>query len=104
MTTPNIYWLTFRLENDYTYQARLERLTNTIERLASGYRSWWEPTSFVVFANVGQIDRVAQAIKAAINPNTDLVLLGMPNYKDARLIGRSLDPSIFLLMPFTKKV
>jgi hypothetical protein len=96
-----VYWLTFRLEYDATYDQRLKKLNDAIDRIAP---QWWvEPTSFLLFECGENIDGVAQAAKAAINPRTDMVLIGMSEFKTARVIGNVTQTALFDLMPFTKK-
>jgi hypothetical protein len=96
------YWLTFRLADDATYSTRLDKLTKAVQDVTAG--TWWvEPTSFLLFQSASDIDAVAAIVKAAINPAKDIVLIGMPDYKSARIIGASTDPDLFKLMPFTKK-
>jgi hypothetical protein len=96
------YWLTFRIAEDPDYAKRYERFVNAIEKITL---KWWvEPTSFLLFESEHNIAQVAEAAKAAFNPRTDMALIGMPDFKSARLIGASTDHDIFDLMPFTKKV
>lgn len=96
------YWLSFRLESDNTYSERYDALVEAV-RLQSS--KWWlETSSFFVFESANGIDSVASKVKAAINPSKNIILLGMPDYKAARLIGASTDEDILSLMPFIKKV
>lgn len=95
------YWLTFRLAADASYDRRYEALVETVRNQT---KKWWlETSSFFLFESDGDIDAVAKSVKAAINPSTDIVLIGMPDYKSARIIGASTDKDLFELMPFTKK-
>jgi len=95
------YWLSFRLENNRTYSDRYESLTESVRTAA---RKWWtEPSSFLVFECEFDIDTLADRFKRSINPTTDILLLGMPDFKSARIIGAYRDPDIFELMPFAKK-
>jgi hypothetical protein len=96
-----VYWLTFRLEMNATYSNRHQALMDAVERISTGW--WTEPTSFLVFESDQSIDGVAGTAKSAINPAIDLVLIGMPDYKSARVIGTVTDPDLFKLVPFTKK-
>jgi hypothetical protein len=99
---PNTYWLTFRIHDDASYEQRRDRLYEAIRTIAS---KWWvEPTSFIAFASTQSADAIAARIKSAFNPKTDLALLGMSDYKAARLIGNSEDSDIFDLTPFLKRV
>jgi hypothetical protein len=96
-----IYWLTFRLQEDADYDDRYQALVDAIQRITT--RWWVEPSSFMLFESSRDIDGVAASVKAAIAESKDLVLIGMPDYKTARLIGKSDDDDIFKLMPFTKR-
>jgi hypothetical protein len=96
------YWLTFRIHEDATYEQRRDRLYAAINDIAA---PWWvEPTSFIAFASETSADMIAAKVKAAFNPVTDIALLGMTDFKTARLIGNSKDPDIYALIPFLKKV
>lgn len=96
-----VYWLTFRLEENASYSHRLSALEEAIKSLAT---KWWlEPTSFYVFESASDMDAVARTVKGEIDPSVDLVLIGMPYVKSARLIGASHDGDIFELIDFAKK-
>lgn len=95
-----VFWLTFRIEHNATYGQRYETLLETIQMNSSSV--WDESTSFYVFDANATIDGMASSIKASIDPKTDMALLGMPYFKDARLIGDSVDKKIYGLMDFLK--
>lgn len=95
------YWLSFRLNDDSTYDERYGSLIETIREQAI---SWWvDTTAFIVFDSQLKIDGIAGSISKVINNSTDLVILGMPDYKSARLIGETEDEDIFKLISFIKK-
>ena len=95
------YWLTFRIHENSGYSSRYDALMDSLRSHAT---SWWlESTSFVLFSTANNIDQVASSVKAALDPSIDLALIGMPDFKSARVIGASTDPDLFKLMPFTKK-
>lgn len=97
----SVYWITFRLEQNTTYDDRYKALIDTVDKMKS---MWWgETSSFILFEAEKTIDEVAAAIKKAINASTDIVLIGMSDYKSARVIGPIKDQDLFKLMPFTKK-
>lgn len=96
-----VYWLTFRLETDATYNDRYDKLIEAVDILST--RWWVEPSSFLLFESGNKIDEIARAVKTAITPSKDLVLIGMPEIKSARVIGKVTDQTLFDLMPFTKK-
>lgn len=96
----NTYWLSFRLNDDAAYGRRYDELIDTVRQRAS---KWWlESSSFIVFASGDGIDSLAASLKTAIDASKDLIVLGMPEFKSARLIGASNDPDIYDLMPFIK--
>ncbi len=95
-----VYWLTFRLKEDATYSDRYDAL---IEQVKGIQHMWWvDASSFILFEATSSIDDIAKFIKGAIDPAKDLVLVGMPDFKDARVIGALKDQDLFTLMPFTK--
>jgi hypothetical protein len=94
------FWLSFRLADDASYDRRYDELIDAVRQRAS---KWWlESSSFIVFASAHGIDSIAAAIKAAVNERTDVVIIGMPDFKSARLIGGN-DNDIFDLMPFIQR-
>lgn len=96
------FWISFRIADTNTYNDRYEALIETIRSVAS---KWWlEPSSFIVFSSSQKIDNIAASLKEAIDPEIDLAILGMPDYKSVRLVGLTEDPDIFKLIPFAKKV
>ena len=96
------YWITFRLAENATYTRRYDELVNAVRLLST---KWWvDATSFIVFASNETIDSVAETVQNAINLKTDIAVVGMPDYKSARLIGETDDEDIFALIPFIKKV
>lgn len=96
------YWISFRLDDNATYADRYQELVETIKQL-SGARWWVETSAFAVFQSERPIDEVARILKSTIDASRDILLLGMPDYKDGRLIGESADADIFNFIPFIKK-
>lgn len=95
------YWLSFRIADDATYEDRYNALVASVNTAST---KWWvETTAFLVFSSEMSIDDLSARIKRTINPAKDIVLIGMPDFKSARIIGAYQDPDIFELMPFTKK-
>lgn len=96
------HWLTFRLEDNATYSDRYDALIETIRERSS---KWWlETSAFLLFDTGYTIDQIATDVKGVIDPNRDIILIGMPEFKSARLIGNSQDRDLFDLVPFVKKV
>jgi hypothetical protein len=97
------YWITFRIEADSNYEARYDALHKAIDKACSAW--WLEPTSFYLIQSDLKIDQLAATIKAAINPRVDMALIGMPDYKSARVVGKVeyLD-SLKALLPFVNVV
>jgi len=99
----NVYWVTFRIAEKRNYEGRYEDLLNTLKALSGGM--WWvEPTSFALFASDHDIDTIAEEVKSSFDPEMDLALIGMPDFKTARAVGAIKDKDLFQFMPFTKKV
>lgn len=97
-----VYWLTFRIHQDAGATTRRDKLEGLI---GSSTPKWWrEPTSFILFESERDIDSLARSIKAQIDPKVDLVLIGMPFVKAARIIGRNDDPDIHAMIPFVTEV
>lgn len=95
------YWLSFRIGDDDSYAKRYDDLVEAI-RLITNQHWWLETTSFIVFESDHSIDDLVSTVKGLIDEEIDLVLIGMPNFKSARLIGSSSDDTIKKLMPFLK--
>jgi len=51
--------------------------------------------AFLLFESSHDIDQIAAAVTAAFNPRTDMALVGMPEFKSARLIGASTRHTAF---------
>ena len=56
------------------------------------------------FESGNGIDNIAAAVGSAMDADVDLVLIGMTDFKSARMIGDTQDNDIFGLIPFVKKV
>jgi hypothetical protein len=97
-----VYWMTFRIEADDRYDERYNALIEAIRKIVT---KWWvEPTSFLLFESELSIDGVAQIAKSEIDVTCDLCLIGMPQIKAARVVGKVADQDLFKLIDFTKKV
>jgi len=97
------FWLSFELKSDATYSDRYGTLIEALKKHVSG-KWWFETTSFYVFSSGSSADTIAAAIKSAIEPKTDRVILGMTDFKTARAIGlfNKFD-DLQSLIPFIKK-
>jgi hypothetical protein len=100
MSQMKTYWLSFRIADDATYDTRYERLLEAIHTPAS--KCWLETTAFIIFSSSHDIDALAARVKGAINATKDIAVIGMPDFKSARILGASQDDDIFALMPFIK--
>lgn len=86
----DVFWITFRLHSDSTYDDRYEALVNAVH--AHAVEGWWsEPTSFWMVGSNSSRAQVAASIKAAIAPSKDLALIGSMKYTGATLIGKASD-------------
>lgn len=97
-----VYWISFRLEDDATYSERRDALYDVVSRRV---KQWWvDTTSFIVADIETSIDSLASEFKKVATSKGDLVLIGMPGFKDGRITGGSFDQYILQLVPFIKKV
>lgn len=95
----NLYWVTFRIAEVGNDDARRAAMLDAVKETTAG--KWWtEPTSFVLFESSLSIDQLATVLKGAIDLDRDIVLIGMPHFKDARVIGNVEDADLFELLPF----
>lgn len=99
----DLYWMTFRLEDDGTWQRRYDALKSTISDCTTGSKWWVEPTSFILFRSEAKIDELAALVAEAIDTETDVALLAMTDYKSARVIGSVQDSDLFSLWPDAKR-
>lgn len=97
-----VYWLSFRLAEEGDYDLRYKGLYAAIESRSTKW--WFETSSFILFESAESIGTLSTAVKAAIDPSKDLVVLGMTEIKDMRVIGVYEDRDIESLVPFMKKV
>src|SRR5690349_14436287 len=99
------YWVTFRIHDQTiggrTYEKRYSDFVDAVRNQAT---MWWtKPTSFICFASNNDIDAICSSIKGQLAPAYDLFLIGMPDYKSARIWGANDDDDIYKLIPFLKK-
>jgi hypothetical protein len=94
--------LRFRIHESGNSQERRDDLYAALNDLSS--MLWVEPTSFVAFESDSSADSIAAKVKAAIDSSIDLALLGMTDFRTAKLIGASEDTDIFQLIPFLKRI
>ena len=94
------YGATFRLQHDATYEQRYQKLLEAFGLIGTGYKFWFESTSYVAFASDLSIDQIETVIGRAINLRTDVVLIEAHEYKIARAVGQVKDDSIFALIPY----
>ncbi|GLS02778.1 hypothetical protein GCM10007859_28090 [Brevundimonas denitrificans] len=97
------YWFTFRIADIGDHGARYDRLHKAAHAMSEGGKWWVESTSFYVFDSQLNIDDVAAGVKAAIDPDHDLALVGMTDVKSARAVGAVQDSDLFGLIPFAKR-
>lgn len=105
--TFNTYWLTFELKAETTakgtYQERYNALIEALQTLNDGW--WAQPTSFIVFGSTASRAAIITKIKAAVDLKTDIVVLGMPNYKTMEVVGAATGfEALESMVPFVKKV
>jgi hypothetical protein len=100
------YWVTFRIAERTVSgrddDDRREALYEAIRKRVEGNKWWREPTSFVLFNSASGIADLASAIKQAVAPDYDVVLIRAAETKDARVIG-PVDKDLFDLMPYVQR-
>jgi len=85
-----VYWITFRIHQNTTYEARYNALLEAVEdHLASEF--WAEPTSFWVFDSDSTAAQIVASCKAAIDPKVDQVVVGSPMTRTMTVIGKVED-------------
>lgn len=97
-----VYWITFRIREDAEFDRRYARLRNSIGMIAG--RWWTEPRSFFLFESEVDIDKVAGRVDGAIDPTTDVALIGMADREMARGVGFVENNDLYRLMPFALRV
>lgn len=98
-----LYWVTFRIADVGNWKARYGAVQQAVKELTLG--SWWtDPTSFIVFQSDQTIDTIAAHIRAALDPDQDIAVVGMPNIKSARVVGNVEDPDLFTLWDWIQAV
>lgn len=93
------YWLTFRIADDSTYDKRYKAFEAAVAELAEDGKWWCETTSFFLFRSSHNRATVADSLKAAFNPSTDVALLGALDFKGQTVIGDWQDPDLTDLAP-----
>jgi hypothetical protein len=99
------YWVTFRIENQTiggrTYDERYRGFQEAVRQRTTHW--WLPPTSFIVFDSESDIDTLCRYLQAPLSRAHDVFLIGMPDYKSARIFGVNSDRDIYKLMPFLKE-
>ena len=90
------YWISFRLANERvdgrTCDQRLKDLQDVIDDLSTGF--WDETSSFYVIESAKTTAEVATALRGAIAPTADLILMRRLDGPEANLIGKYADDQI----------
>lgn len=96
------YWVSFRIADNYDYDARYRGLIDDIKSLIDG-KYWDETSSFILFSSTSSIDTVVSSLKNSIDEDEDVILVGCTHFKTMRVIGNSQDDDIFSLVDFASK-
>lgn len=90
----DVIWVSFRISektvNGRDYDSRYKALIDVLGGFLVG-RAWEDTTSFVVMRTNATPRAVANAVKLAIAPAEDTVLIGAPEKKGVILVGSSPD-------------
>ena len=72
------YWCAFRLAADKAYRTRYEALSKAIFALRGrNAASWTEATYFCAFQADVSLDEAARTLVAAIDPERDMIVVGV---------------------------
>lgn len=96
------YWITFRIEENGSAASRRDALYEAVQSLTPDGKWWVEPTSFILFSSEEEIGSVADTVRAVIDESQDIVLIGMPDFKSARIIGAWTDQDLTKFLPFVR--
>lgn len=102
----SVYWISFRIANEKvgnrSYDDRLKALNDTIGKHCSDW--WGDTTSFYAFESIATLHTVAIAVKQAIAPTHDVVIMRAMDVKEAYIIGAFKKENIFKMLDYLKKV
>ncbi|MGZ8311872.1 MAG: hypothetical protein ACXWU1_10755 [Allosphingosinicella sp.] len=98
----HVYWVTFRIEQTGNASARYKALIDTLDELTQ-HLSWSAPGAFVLFRSPRSIGEIAERIRNSIDPEVDLALVGMSEFRSARVVGAVPDEALLELMPFARQ-
>ncbi|HCK83508.1 MAG TPA: hypothetical protein DHW63_03015 [Hyphomonadaceae bacterium] len=95
------FWTTFRLHSDATYNERYRKLMDAFNTVSAEF--WNGSTSFLAFSANVEIDRLAEFLKAAINPATDMIVVREISRDNVRYAGEP-GKGFLRFFPSAKKV
>lgn len=97
------YWITFRIENDKTWQDRYDSLVEAVEENCDSV--WDETTSFYLADSQLEIDPLGQRLVAGLNPRKDILVIRKLNVSVSRYFGavKNLD-LLKAFLPTLKKL
>jgi len=101
----NTYFVSFTLDDGEhgrrSYSTRWQDLYDAIRGLSDTY--WEQTAAFIAFKTTADISQIVSAVRGAISPEYDIVLIRSMDSKIARILGPVTDPDIFAIMPYLKK-
>jgi hypothetical protein len=90
------YWCAFRLAADRAYRARYEAFLKAMFALRGRTgAAWSEAGYFLAFQAEAGLEEVGRALRTAIDPERDLVVVGVVGTGEAIVIGALRHPDAF---------
>ena len=92
------YWMTYRLADDGQFVARSKQINTILNSVSEGAR-WAEPHTFFIFKSKLGINDVIARFRPALDERKDMLLLGMTEFKEARVLGVPQHAALYALVP-----
>jgi hypothetical protein len=93
------YWCAFRLAADKAYRTRYEAVSQALFSLRTkGAGAWTEAAPFYAFQSELGLDDVAKRLAAAIDPDRDLIVVGVLGGPATAYCGPLQHPETFAAM------
>jgi len=92
------YWMTYRLADDGQFVARNKQINIILNSVSEGIR-WAEAHTFFIFKSKLGINEVAAQFRPALDERKDMLLIGMTEFKEARVLGVPEQTALYALVP-----
>ena len=102
------FWISFRIDADAESSTpadhRAKKLDEQIRRATSRGGRCWQGQSFYLFSSLYNLDDLARRAGASIDVAVDFVIIMIAGSRSGRLVGKSIDPKLFELIPSLRTV